>query len=126
MIAWDFSDFTKIGRVHHLTVLCYYLQHPSHYSTQGLKVAINTLKKAVEMNLSDKDLYREESDIFSSTNRNWKVTGTSFDHGTYDAPIRWTRTVYSVVKDGMEAYPEQIKEWAKQIYEDLRNAGEIS
>jgi Family of unknown function (DUF5946) len=76
MIAWDFTDFTGVGQVHHLTVLCYYLQHPSHYSPEGLKKAQNILKDAIENSLSDKKLYQEESEVFSSSKRTWRVTGT--------------------------------------------------
>jgi hypothetical protein len=125
MIGWDFADFAGVGQVHHLTVLCYYLQHPSHYSSEGLKNAINILKKVIENNLSDKQLYQSESEIFSSSNRDWKVTGSPSDYGKYQAKIPWSLTVSAVVKDGVEKYPDHVKEWAKTIYEDLKKAGEL-
>ncbi|APV45250.1 hypothetical protein Dform_01935 [Dehalogenimonas formicexedens] len=34
-LAWDFEDPAGAGAVHHLTVLCYFLQHPSRYSPEG-------------------------------------------------------------------------------------------
>jgi hypothetical protein len=125
MIAWDFTDFSGVGQVHHLTVLCYYLQHPSHYSPEGLKQAVSILKKVNENNLSDKELYQEESDMFSSSRRNWHVTGTQTNHGKYTHQIKWQLTVGAVVKDGISKYPEHVKEWASTIYHDLKIAGEL-
>lgn len=126
MIAWDFCDFTGVGRVHHLTVLCYYLQHPRHYSSEGLKESINILKKVIENNLSDKKIYQEESTRFSSAKRTWSVRGTESNYGKYSREITWSVTVDAVVKDGITKYPEHIVQWAKSIYSDLKNAGQLS
>jgi hypothetical protein len=126
MIAWDFSDFAAIGQVHHLTVLCYYIQHPSHYSKEGLQIAISILKKTVEENLSDKELYTEESEIFSSSKRDWKVSGNLDNYGSFEPPIQWSMTVSSVVCDGIAKYKEHVKEWSQLIYADLEKAGLFS
>jgi hypothetical protein len=125
MLAWDFEDFKGAGRLHHLTVLCYYLQHPSHYSPEGLKEAVTILKKAIENTLSDKKLYQEESEVFSSSKRTWNVTGTSKNYGKYSSVIKWTITVSEVVKDGVIKYPEHVQQWANAIYSDLKTAGEL-
>ena len=122
MIAWDFADFSGVGQVHHLTVLCYYLQHPSHYSQEGLQHAIDILKKVIENNLSDKELYQLESDTFSSAERTWKVAGTENDHGKYSHNMHWMITVSSVVKDGIFRYPEHVREWAHAIHKDLQSS----
>jgi hypothetical protein len=39
MLAWEF-EHPEAASVHHLTVLCYYLQHPSMYSPEGLAHAL--------------------------------------------------------------------------------------
>lgn len=119
MIAWDFADFTGVGKVHHLTVLCYYLQHPSHYSFQGLEKAKMFLKGIIENSISLQQLYRIESDSFSSTKRTWKVTGTLKNHGFYPSKINWSMTAYDVVKSGIEEYPQHVHEWAQSIYHNL-------
>ena len=125
MLAWDFADFIGVGRVHYLTVLCYLIQHPSHYSTEGLKEAINLFKRVIENNLSDRLLYQEEADTFSSTKRNWNVTGIQLNYGKYSQEIKWTITVDAVVKDGNKDYPGHVEEWANSIYEDLKKAGQL-
>lgn len=122
MLAWDFSDFAGVGQVHHLMVLCYYLQHPSHYSPEGLTHAIQILKKVIEESFTDRDLYQEESAVFSSTNRTWNVSGTEESHGTYVTKIPWSMTVSAVVKEGISQYPTKVKEWAQTIYTDCQNA----
>jgi hypothetical protein len=122
MIAWDFSDFAEVGQIHHLTVLCYYLQHPSHYSPQALQKAKNILKDVIEKNFSDKDIYQKESDVFSSDKRKWSVEGTTTNHGEYGSDIHWKMTVYEVVKDGLDRYPENVKKWAHTIYEDIKQS----
>ena len=123
MLAWDFADFAGVGQVHHLTVLCYYLQHPGKYSTEGLKKAIGILKDVLEGNLTDKDLYREESEVFSSSKRTWKVSGTPENHGVYSPKVKWTLTVSDVVQGGLEKYPENVRKWAQLIYKDLKASG---
>lgn len=126
MLEWDFANPIVFGQVHHLTVLCYYLQHPSQYSVKGLKKAIHILQKVVENNLSDTDIYQEESDIFSSSNRNWSVTGSHNDFGKYTPEIKWTLTVSEIVKDGIAKYPQQVKEWSRAIYTDLKVTGNLA
>lgn len=125
MITWDFEDFKGVGRVHHLTVLCYHLQHPSHYSPDGLKHAVKILKKVIEKNLSGEKLYQIESDTYSSSQRNWRVTGVETNYGKYRLGINWTTTVAEVVKNGVTEYPDHVEQWARTIYDDLKKAGEL-
>lgn len=126
MIAWDFSDFTSVGKFHHLTVLCYYLQHPTHYSQEGLNEAVRILQAVVENKLSDKDLYKMESERFSSHKRSWSITGSKGTYGNYSREINWSMTVFNVVKDGITKYPERIQRWADTIYSDLKRNGQIN
>jgi len=119
MIAWDFEDFSGAGKVHHLTVLCYFLQHPSHFSPEGLQGAIGILQKAYEHHFSDRQLYLEESATFSSHNRDWNVTGTPEHHGSYPITVQWSMTVAQVVEGGVQEYPHKVIEWSQSIYADL-------
>lgn len=48
MLAREFEDPAGAGTVHHLTVLCYGIQHPSMYSPQGLIEAKALLVAFVE------------------------------------------------------------------------------
>ena len=51
MLAWDFQDPTGAGKLHHLTVLCYHLQHPSLYSLEAMKSAKKFLRNIIEKNI---------------------------------------------------------------------------
>jgi hypothetical protein len=51
MLIWDFENPTGAGKLHHLTVLCYHLQHPSLYSLEAMKSAKKFLRNIIEKNI---------------------------------------------------------------------------
>jgi uncharacterized protein DUF5946 len=125
MLAWDFADFKVAGRIHHLTVLCYYLQHPKKYSREGLKESLKMLQDIVESKLSVEELYKKQSNVFSSEKRDWHVEGTEENHGEYSRNIKWSMTAADIIKSGVTTYPKRVEEWSKAIYEELRKSGDI-
>ena len=51
MLFWE-NENPGYGEVHHLTVLCYHIQHPSLYSPEGLSEAIRLLSGFLEQDLT--------------------------------------------------------------------------
>lgn len=125
MLAWDFEDPSGAGRYHHLTVLCFNLQHPTMYSKEGLEIAKNLLKEFIDMKDSSSYLYKKLNDEFSKP-RDWSIQGNDKNHGKYSVTPKWRIFAYDVVKDGREKYPKHVEEWANEIYKDLKYTGEIA
>jgi hypothetical protein len=111
--------------VHHLMVLCYYLQHPSLYSPDGLRESKRLLLKFLEGGLTPQQAVQQNHGRLNSSVRKFKIKGTPDSHGAYGRPVRWTMTDVDVVNRGIEAYYDSVREWAKSVLETLRVAGEI-
>lgn len=123
MIAWDFEDFLGAGQVHHLTVLCYNLQHPRVYSKKGLTDALEFLNEFVNKNVSFAEHDLRNRKRLSSGVREWKITGTEDDHGSYSPVPAWTIRASDVALAGREGYVERVNEWSRSVSSDLRLAG---
>ena len=119
MLAWDFQDPIGAGQLHHLTVLCYNLQHPSVYSPEALEEAKQVLTDFIVNNVSAKQMLAKQRQNFSSKNRDWKIQGTSERFGSYQQKINWTMTAADVVMLGISSYSDSVLKWAKSISMDL-------
>lgn len=119
MLFWE-SEFPELWSVHHMMVLCYHLQHSHLYSTDGLVGAMSLLHDFVVMGLSSEDVRARDSMKLDSGNRAWKIKAAADSVGVYEQDITWTMTTSDVVKDGADSYVENVKLWAKSVYECLK------
>lgn len=120
MLFWE-AEYPVYGaEVHHLTVLCYYLQHPSLYSPAGLKAAQQLLVKFVEQGASPAEVRRRNRARVDSSRRAWKITGTADSQGSYEHAISWKMTAADVVAGGSEHYCDKVRTWARLITEALK------
>lgn len=122
MLFWE-NEYPGHGIVHNLLVLVYHMQHPSLYSPETLAGSKDMLRDFVEGGVTPAQMRHKMKTKVSSTNRNWKVTGTPERHGKYEHPITWTMTAADVVNAGAEAYIESVREWARQALATLRKSG---
>ena len=122
MLFWEAED-PRRGEVHHLTVLCYHLQHPSRYSPDGLVYAQQLLVNFVQEGAAPQEVRKQKRDQVDSGRRSWKVTSRSGARGVYTHPVRWTMTAADVVAAGAEAYCESVRAWAQSILVALRELG---
>ncbi len=125
MITWDFEDFLGAGTVHHLTVLCYNLQHPSLYSKKGLDDAKNFLAEFVMKKASFEEHDRRNRERLSSDVRDWKIVGTPEDYGKYATQPDWTMHASDVAMAGREGYEARVQSWAESVYKDLEKTGDL-
>lgn len=89
MLYWEAGN-PDYGEVHHLMVLCYYLQHPSLYSPEGLEAGMRLLVDFVEGNLSPQEARRRmQGKVSSRRRRRWKLVATPQTSGAYPYPVRW-------------------------------------
>jgi hypothetical protein len=119
MLFWE-AENPALGEVHHLAVLCYYLQHPSLYSPEGLNEARRLLAEFVEHGMSPAEVRKRNRVRLDSGKRDWKIKATATSHGSYDPPIPWTMTAADVVVGGAESYCDRVRQWAKLINEALK------
>jgi hypothetical protein len=120
MLFWE-SDDTDLGEVHHLMVLCYYIQHPSLYSPGGLSQAIQMLREFLS-GMTPAEMRQRLASSVSSTVRDWKIAGTPESHGTYPRPVAWTVTAVDVVAQGKQHYRECVRAWAQSVCDSLTAA----
>jgi hypothetical protein len=122
MLYWENEHPEAAAAVHHLMVLCYYLQHPSLYSPEGLTYARQLLVTFVKEGATPQDVRRRNRDQVDSGKRQWKFVGTPASHGSYTQPIHWHMTAIDVIAGGVDAYVENVKRWAKSIDDTLSSS----
>jgi hypothetical protein len=122
MLAWEIEN-PPLGEVHHLTVLCYYLQHPGLYSPEGLAGAKRLLADFLVRGLSPGQVRRRDRTALDSGKRKYRIAGSPDAHGAYTRPILWTLTAADVVAGGPNAYRDNVRAWAHSILEALQSSG---
>lgn len=118
MLFWE-NERPELGEVHHLMVLCYHLQHPSLYSAEGLARARGLLADFIERGLNTAEVRRRNREEVASSNRSWSVTARPGNQGAYERPIVWTMTAADVVAGGAGAYGDNVRAWARAVYDAL-------
>ena len=121
MLFWEVEN-PNYGVVHHLMVLCYYLQHPSLYSPEGLREGITLLSDFLERGLTPEQVRKRNRSVLSSNTRTWKITGTPGSHGAYEHPIAWTMTAADVIEHDKVNYCDNVRTWARFVLEALSKA----
>jgi hypothetical protein len=120
MLFWEHEDSAN-WRVHHLTVLCYHLQHPALYSPEGLEHGRHLLQQFVMEGLSPERVRQQQKYKVASGNRSWNIKGTADSHGRYNQPINWRMTAADVIARGIERYCESVELWAAVIYDQIES-----
>ncbi len=119
MLAWE-TENPAASEVHHLTVLCYHLQHPSLYSPEGLAQAQALLADFVERGASPAVVRRRQRAHVDSGRRQWKIKGTAAAHGAYAHPMPWTMTTADVIAGGADRYADNVRAWAQSLLATLK------
>jgi hypothetical protein len=125
LLFWE-AEYPDYGSVHHLMVLCYHLQHPSLYSPDGLRYAIQLLVEFVDQGLTPQEARQRHRAEVDSSQRSWKIKGTSAARGAYEHPITWPMTAAEVVTAGADHYCDSVRAWARSTLEALRQSGNLA
>ncbi len=124
MLFWE-AEHPAYGEVHHLTVLCYHLQHPSLYSPDGLKEARRLSVEFVERGTSPIVVRQNNRARVDSSRRDWKIKATETSHGSYDRAVAWKMTAADVVAGGSEKYCDNVRTWAHSINATLKGVNNL-
>ncbi|HWQ84992.1 MAG TPA: DUF5946 family protein [Anaerolineales bacterium] len=118
LLFWE-NEVPEYGEVHHLTVLCYHLQHPSLYSPEGLIGARQLLTDFLVLGLSPSQVVRRDREIRDSGKRQSRITSRLGQAGSYPVPVKWTMTAADVVAAGKENYIPTVPSWAFTVKQAL-------
>jgi hypothetical protein len=124
MSAWELDN--QLYAVHHLMVLCFYLQHPSLYSPEGLRDAQQLLVKFLEDGLTPQQVRQRMGEAVSSGTRTYQITGTPESHGSYRHPVQWTMTAADVTAAGLENYDTSVRAWAESVLKSLHESKNLA
>ena len=114
-LAKEFQDPTAFGAVHHLTVVCYMLQH-NGYSREGWLDARKMLAQFVREGVTPSSMRKQNRAKLDSGKRDWSITkGTKL---VRVQDIKWTRSIADVRQDDSEAYCADVKQWASSVLVD--------
>jgi hypothetical protein len=116
MLALEFEDPEVFGAAHHITVICFNLQHPSAFSDEATAWMRSTLRAIVEEGLTPARLRDRSKKQFNGR--------VSVLRKAPKAPVKagWSMTVMDVRTGSPEAYVEDVRAWAKSILRDIEAA----
>jgi hypothetical protein len=121
MLFWE-TENPANWAVHHLTVLCYHLQHPGIYSQDGLENGKQLLTSFVRDAISTTEIRRTSRAKVNSRNRTWKITARPDSKGVYAHPPAWTMRAADVVARGSDRYCDSVRQWAQSVYDSINAA----
>lgn len=122
MLFWE-NEYPELTyEVHNLLVANYYIQHPHLYSPQGLTNAITMLGEFLA-GVTPQEMRKKLRNEVNSSNRTFKITGTPESHGSYAVAVAWTIFAKDVTSQPVGDYKENIRAWARSIYDALKRAG---
>ena len=124
LLGWE-TEYAGYGEVHHLTVLCYHLQHPSLYSPDGLEHAKKLLVDFLENGNTTEQIRRERRGQVSSTKRTWKIKGKPGAQGSYANPPGWTMTAADIANDDHKLYIENVRRWSASVLNSLKSSNNL-
>jgi hypothetical protein len=118
LLAWEWEY--AVYDVHHLLVLCYYVQHPHLYSRAGLACALELLTAFVTDEAHPAVMRERIAPAAASGVRTTPITARPGDEGRFAHPVVWTMTARDVVENGPAAYYSSVHAWAASALASLR------
>lgn len=114
MLALEFEDPAVFGAVHHLTVICFNLQHSSMFTDESIAWMRSTVQAIVEEGLSPAELRERSMKTFGGK---VKVLTKVPKASPRNA---WSMTVLDIRTDSPDMYVKDVNAWAKSILQDMR------
>ena len=122
-LAKEFEDWTGYGAVHHLSVTCYWLQHPSRYSRQGWLEARGQLADYLMAGKAPAKVRAQNRQRLDSGRRAWHVTRG--ERVVLPEGATWSRTVADVRLESAAAYCADVIAWARAVLSDTEPWGPL-
>jgi hypothetical protein len=114
-LALEFSNI-GYGKVHHLTVPAFQLQHCQSLSLEGVLSFQKVLQSFLIDRKTPEQIRIENKRSLDQTNRNWRFSGNTKIQ-LFSKEI-WTSTIFSVRMDNAQEYCDDITKWAETVLSD--------
>ncbi len=115
ILAIEYESPTVFGAVHHITVMCYNLQHSDSFSAEAIAWMKSSLHAIIEEGLSPMELRKRARKEFKG---NVKVLRHAAQT-EISRKMNWSMTVLDIRTHEPEIYIEDIRAWAKSTLKDL-------
>lgn len=115
VLALEFEDPAYFGAVHHITVMCYNIQHPDAFSDDALDWMRKSLRAVMVDGLTPAELRKQAGKGVAG---GMKVRRRG-EQKSVPARTVWSMTVMDVRTDSAEIYHADIRAWAGAILKDL-------
>ncbi|HWQ20563.1 MAG TPA: DUF5946 family protein [Methanotrichaceae archaeon] len=115
ILALEYGSPAIFGAVHHITVICYNLQHPDSFTEEALAWMQSSLRSIIEEGLTPAELRERAGKKFkgsASVKRHTSQAET-------DRRTQWSLTVLDIRTDDPQKYIEDITAWARSMLNDL-------
>jgi uncharacterized Fe-S cluster protein YjdI len=117
-LALEYENPVAWGAVHHLTVLCYMLQHNAYSSDVWLD-ARKMVVQFIQQGCSPADMLKQNRQIFNSGKRKWSVTKDA-KLAEFET-ITWSCTIAAIRCDDPEIYCADVWHWAVCVLADTES-----
>jgi hypothetical protein len=119
LLAFENENPRAFGAVHHLTVACFYLQHPTGYATAALEMWQSLLADALDRGTRPAEFLRRASAKFEGATK-----ARDPKAGIPDGwPSSWPVTVRDVLtpddRPAIDAYIQRAMDWARATRDTL-------
>ena len=115
MLALEFESPSVFGAVHHVTVICFNLQHPGTFTDDAVAWMRASLSSIVEDELSPTELRNRAGKNFEGKLKIRRAKPAE------PAPTnRWSMSVLDVRTSDPETYVKDVMAWARSIVNDLK------
>ena len=109
-LAREFSDY-RYGKIHHLTVDAYSLQHPNEYMRSGKSFAAHLTGICAALESS------EDALALNQTVQKWLSTNPKIDKPVRIPKQRGSLTIaYIHSADDADEYGKRVREWAQDVW----------
>lgn len=119
-LALEYQFPATFGAMHHLTVLCYMLQH-NLYSEKAWHEAHAMLAQFLDSSLTTQEFRQRNHSRLNSVNRKHKITsGATLPQFSQ---IKWTATIADIRFDQPDDYIASVQQWAESLLADIQFVG---
>lgn len=116
MLALEYQHPSAFGAVHHLTVMCYNLQHPNAFTDAFWHATAAQLTEVVEQNLPVAYLRQRGKRAWTPARRLFKITGTP----TESHRTSWPMCIDAIVTEDPQEYVAHVQAWARVIVQAIQ------
>lgn len=113
-LAYEYEQPSSYGAVHHLTVICYMLQHNA-YTVGAWWEARSMLVRCMREDRTPQQTRRQDQARSGNRRRGSITRGARLER--FD-DIHWTSTIADVRTGAPEPYCDDVRRWAASLIED--------